>query len=610
MPFKLIMIIKQTFFVFFTLLNLLGSFAQEDTIYIPKIEIIAGKAENNHLQSINSLYLDEVRIQIKSYANITSSLSLRNFKSEHTKILIFDTPITLGGMGMFDMFLAPLEVFDFYNIISSQKNIELNSGAFGGIIELNDYMTRKEINSHTISFNSNKTVFFKNINQFSNANFSTTIASAKVFSENQYKYYNPFLDTLNKKKDAWFNKDHILWTSSFKFSKNDKLIFKYLKSVISRSFPSPLTYQGSKRKENEDFTQQIWALEYATNLKKTKIKLYLSRLNQNSFFHLKVKDINWVEIINTNWQFNSTFFKLRLRNSWYSFNYNFLSDHYTLNSIKPHSFSLDKTRILHSLVFKPKELKNEALSFSTVQKLDFTLSNIQYLFYYQLKTLTNPCFSINISQNINYPSLNDLYWIPGGNNKLLPEKSREFKVFSKFFTSINNTQFLVKTEFFSAKVRNWILWKPTQYHYWTAQNISSVLNNSLIIELYVFFNNFLFDKFKISYQYASVSDSTNLQLIYVPKHRIISNLAIKLWQSKLVLSSIYESKRFVLIHNQDFFLEPYTLFFLSWVKNIRLKTFSIKLKLEINNLFNTRYMLVVNREQPLRSYIFSIDISK
>ena len=149
-------------------------------------------------------------------------------------------------------------------------------------------------------------------------------------------------------------------------------------------------------------------------------------------------------------------------------------------------------------------------------------------------------FQLNGARAYRLPTLNDLYWYPGGNPNLQPEHAWNsslglnygYKHFLKF--NVNG---------FYNYVTNWIQWEPipNSSSIWTAKNFKRVLSRGVNLSIKVQNKALLSDKgfvviFYAGYSYtntisldaASADDaSKDKQLIYVPIHNFSASLQLQ-----------------------------------------------------------------------------------
>jgi vitamin B12 transporter len=82
----------------------------------------------------------------------------------------------------------------------------------------------------------------------------------------------------------------------------------------------------------------------------------------------------------------------------------------------------------------------------------------------------------NLSRNYRLPTLNDLYWQPGGNAQLAPEHSiaGEFKLLGETPLADTLGQVTYSVATFANRIDGWILWTPGNTGIWTPENLGRV----------------------------------------------------------------------------------------------------------------------------------------
>ena len=222
----------------------------------------------------------------------------------------------------------------------------------------------------------------------------------------------------------------------------------------------------------------------------------------------------------------------------------------------------------------------------------------------------------NIARNYHLPTLNDLYWQPGGNPDLLPEEG--FTVESGLAYQQEFSGLLLKTElsFYRSQIDNWIIWIPSYRGYWEPSNIRSVLSKGLeySIQLQGYFSEFNY-QLSSTYGYTSAvnqgdpliwsDESYGKQLVYIPLHS--GNMMAHLGWGNLFF--VYQfnaySERYTTSSNdvsQRDRLYPYFMNDISAGSTFRLKKVDLSLEFKVYNLFNEAYHTILYRPMPGRNY--------
>lgn len=226
----------------------------------------------------------------------------------------------------------------------------------------------------------------------------------------------------------------------------------------------------------------------------------------------------------------------------------------------------------------------------------------------------------NISRNYHLPTLNDLYWQPGGNPDLKAEEgftlegglSYRAKAQARFPIDIELT-------YYRNDIENWILWQPpdTVSSYWQPKNIRHVVSQGLETSAKA---GFLwgsvkgFWKHAYNYTHASQTEKTTStdgavgkQLIYVPKHNYHSLIHLSQRNTTLDILYRYTGKRFLTSDNTSY-LPAFETLDVSLGKAFSYKQYALQLRAKVNNLLDEQYQVVAWYPMPGRYFQFSITI--
>ena len=231
----------------------------------------------------------------------------------------------------------------------------------------------------------------------------------------------------------------------------------------------------------------------------------------------------------------------------------------------------------------------------------------------------------SISRNFRFPTLNDLYFLPGGNPDLKRESGWTYDVGVSFTAGKENIYSLSgSVNWFDSHVKDWILWLPTTKGFFSPRNVKDV--HAYGIEAQSDFNCIFGKDWQLALNGTlswtpsinegkpmSLADqSVGKQLPYVPEwsSSISGRLAWKTWS--LLYKWCYYSERHTMSSNDVSLtgkLPPYFMNNLTLEKGISLKWAELLLKGAINNLFNEEYLSVLSRPMPGINFEFFISIT-
>lgn len=300
-------------------------------------------------------------------------------------------------------------------------------------------------------------------------------------------------------------------------------------------------------------------------------------------------------------------------------------DHAALAGVK----SYDESRCDIGAAISARWQATPRLGLSAVIRQDIAGDNIDSptpaLFAdYVVYRPANVTIKGSIARNHHFASLNDLYFLPGGNPDLKAEHGWSYD----FGASMNkvigsNSSISASVNWYDSYIKDWILWLPTFKGFFQAQNIRNV--HAYGIESNIgFANRFNRDwaldiNANIAWT-ASINDSEPMspndksagkQLPYVPKlsAALTGHLTWKLWA--LQYKWCYYSKRYTMSSNDETisgYLPRYFMSNLSIERRIPLRTLQLTAKLAINNLFDADYQTIMSHPMPGTNFEFFISL--
>jgi vitamin B12 transporter len=220
-------------------------------------------------------------------------------------------------------------------------------------------------------------------------------------------------------------------------------------------------------------------------------------------------------------------------------------------------------------------------------------------------------FQWSLNRVFRMPSMNDRFWVPGGNPLLSPETGWTTQAGITKSWKVGNIESEIAFDHFQFWIQNWIIWLP-ETNFWTPRNIAEVWSRGLESR-YQF--NYLQSNWSatlgISYQWTKTTNqrtkqpndrSLGKQLIYVPLHQGRLNAAFRYDHWKLQWNQQWTGKVFTLSDNSGE-LPGFFLSHLSLGHRFYFAPFSLDLNGSIQNLWNKDYEVVVARPMPGRYFL-------
>ncbi len=216
------------------------------------------------------------------------------------------------------------------------------------------------------------------------------------------------------------------------------------------------------------------------------------------------------------------------------------------------------------------------------------------------------------SLNSRPPTMNDLYWSPGGNPDLKIERSRSLELFAgKSFISAKETSLKLEYTAYFTSVSEMIMWVPGSNGLWMPDNVGKVLiagNDIKLLLDYKIGSLLIFSSLNYTYNLSrDVTEETNRsffeapQVIYNPMHTLSSNYRFSIRNYSLGFFTEYTGKRYTTTDNSEY-IDPFItgMLYGSWSLERGGSRFQITGR--ISNLFNASYNLIQYYPMPGRSY--------
>ena len=220
----------------------------------------------------------------------------------------------------------------------------------------------------------------------------------------------------------------------------------------------------------------------------------------------------------------------------------------------------------------------------------------------------------SVSRNYRFPSLNDLYFMPGGNTDLKKENGWTYDAGLSFAVGKEGIYSLSgSANWFESFINDWIIWLPTTKGFFSPDNIKDV--HAYGIEMKGDLEVILSADWKLSLNgtlswtpsinegdpRSPADKSVGKQLPYVPEYSstVTGRLSWKSWS--FLYKWCYYSERFTMSSNDITLTGKLPEYFMSNIaleKVISCEWADFSIKGAVNNLFDEEYLSVLSRPMP------------
>lgn len=599
--------------------------------------------------SLSELLSENTPVFIKSYGRgALATASFRGTAASHTEVnwngLRINSPMT----GMVDFSLIPVYLVDDLNLKYGAASISDGSGGLGGLVSMNNRAAWDEKISFKYVQGIGSYTTFNNFLQFGvgNQKIHSNTRLFLNYSENDYTFTNrgigdvdPETGKVHYPTDTNKNADYIIYgiLQELYFRPDDRNIIsgRWWWQNARRTIPRATSYEGPNNsnlnRQNEKDNRLV--VDWKRYWEKSNFVLLAGYSSKTLDYTLEneVPGFGLVPAIYSESRLNtlrgkfsykydlneSLSFETSLNSDWH--------DVYTQDTVAKTGYEEKRSEISWLLSVNKGFSDRINLNFILRQDwVDYNIVPIIPYFGFDLRIVKGMDLFLkgNIARNYNQPSLNELYWQPGGNPDLKPENGFTVELGAEYQVSIKDHRIKPGIAAFRSDIEDWIIWIPTFRGYWVPENISRVLSRGIEIDLSL---NGSFGRFSylVSGNYAYTSsvnkgdqqiwgeESYGKQLPYIPEHS--GNAFVNLSYEGFFITYQHNSysERYTTsstdISRRDR-LYPYFMNDISVGKEFKIKEISLMAEFKIYNLFSETYHTVLYRPMPGRNFLLTIMI--
>lgn len=619
--------------------------AQNDTIMLESVEINAEYVFNKvsketlerkidtavikrlQTRSLSHLLIQHSPVFIKTYGpGGSASASFRGTTASHTLVLWNGFQLNSPSLGEVDFSTIPVFFTDEISLQWGSKT-SANSGGLGGAVNI---ANKHKFNDGLIldvkqTYGSFNTWGSYVTAGYSGNNFIARIKAYRNSSDNDFTYNN--IATIPHQEMQQKNADFV------DYGVMPELHLRMKKSTLSvvswnqwshRNYPQimPNVFNNTKEYADNDFSRNF--ISYKTYWNSGRVELKSAYFHEEQDYSLETYTSNNYLVTQITALNKSDVFRqiVDLQQDLYDSWKLYAKIQYDYESVTSSNYN-------QSLISSSSP-KRSMLSFYAAvdgklyKDLDLRLTlrndivNAKYEGFFPTATMVYRVpfvkglnFNMGYSHNYRNPSLNDLYWNPGGNENLKSEKGKTFDVDVNYNYENEDFNINFKAGLYYSKVKDWIQWVPTNYRYWTPKNVSDVLARGLELHFRASYRYALWD-FSLSgnYVYSHTTDeseyaqqygSNGKQLIYIPLHHANAFAEAKWNTWNMTYSMEFTGERKTSMNDNEFFayqLPYYMLHHITLGKQLN----RFRLELRINNITDEEYQTVLWRAMPGRSY--------
>lgn len=612
--------------LFFTLssLSILAQTKVDSSYQSAEVEIVGYRYQDfsagNKSVKIDSTYLknnpssladvlsNQSSVYIKTYGvSSLSSISLRGGSASQTQTTMNGMLLNSPTTGQVDYSIVPSFLFNSMNIQYGSQVSLMGSGAIGGSVHLSNetnFVKRKQLNIsyQQASFGSVLPIISTCLGDSTQQLY---VATYYKQASNTITYYN---QSDKKKLSHAFQKQAGVYVDYSKRIKNHTFKYWIWYQQFNKDIPGTLSAPFSDATQYDRNWKQ--GLQWNWTKRRSIIQAKLGYQSDKMKYDSDTSAIH--SIINSKLVQTELEYRYHVNASitllggsqvlLQQANSNNFSDS-TVNQNKIGFFLSSNIKLFNKKIIIVPSIRKEWV------KHWIPLTPSLGMDYHITKSFT---FHGLASYNYRVPSLNDLYWNPGGNRNLKPENGWSYEAGITLEKSVGKVECYQDVTLYTRNIKDWILWTPS-YGIWTPENIQEVWSRGIESETKLFIpivkiklelkNSFAYTKSTNESNLVSTDDRQSKQLIYVPLYKNSFTTAIHLKKIRIGCIYNYTSWSYTTSDNSDY-INPYHLFdtFLTYKTTLSKSKSTLSINVRINNMTNKSYQIVASRPMPLRNY--------
>ncbi|HOY39846.1 MAG: TonB-dependent receptor [Bacteroidales bacterium] len=592
--------------------------------------------EENRQYSMSELIAWKTPVFIKSYGRGSmATASFRGTDPSHTQVTWNGVPLNSPLLGMADFSQIPLIIADGIDLYHGTASLLSGYPAIGGRISMTGSpVWNKGFELDVISAAGS----FHTFDESLQAGYSSKKLSAKAgmwysYSRNDFGFQNrDVLDGVYQvRENASWKRYGLIADSYFRLRENSVLSVKLWGQSGSRYIPQLSTnesgYQNNLNRQTDELLNGIISFSSYNNNSRLTVQSAVSMQDCHYTLENYISGTGFLSAVSSVStvfsSYNFADYKVNFSKKWFAsaliqFDFHAVE---SKEDISVQQYNVRRGEGAASVAVSYKPVENLTVGVSLRQQLT---GNRFLPLMPSLQLEFNPIGSLilksNISRVFRSPSLNDLYFQPGGNPFLLPEESVLTETGIQWSYAHNKVQLQTEITGYYSDIRNWIMWKPTLRGYWTPENVAKVqsygIEASLKTEIQVHsFTVSLNSGYTLSHSVnktvpENAGDlSYGCQLPYIPVHSAMLYGGVSYKGFTFGYQWNYYSERLTSTAGESsplISLYPYFMNDVSLGKHFDMNAYSINLRFSVMNLFNESYRSVLWQPMPGRNYMLTL----
>lgn len=527
-------------------------------------------------------------IYIKSYGlGSLATSSVRGASAKQSVVLWNGLSIQNPMLGLIDLSLIPIPIIEKVSLTKGGNASMWGSGVGGGIFSINNEQSNEAGFVGNIGLSAGSFATYKGHAKLAYSKRKISLVVKPFYQQAQNDFEYTYISEKRNQEHASLLNYGALSELYFNANETNQFIFRHWYQKTERQIPASLTTSASEAEQDDQISRYTFNWIYKKG--KTTVKSRSAYFDEDNYF--EDAKIN-LEALNT---FQSLINEIEVSQK-ISENHSALvglnHTHYKANA-EAYQQQRKENRFALFLAYR---LSKNKLGIEAGMRMEMQDSNLSPLTP-SLSTTYNLTKSIQLNGRINriynLPTLNDRYWIPGGNIDLEAESGWN----QELGFNINYNLMSFSAYYYHRTIKNQIVWQPG-LNFWSPINLNSSISDGLEFDLKttIKLNNFNIGLHAL-YEYVVSIGENSKQLIYIPRHQAKFGINVNYKDFDLAYRHRFVDKVYTLTDNSSF-LKGYQLAYLKLGYHFNLKNKRAKAFLNLNNIWNKSYQVILSRPMP------------
>lgn len=556
------------------------------------------------LQNIASLLTQQVPVFVKTYGfNGLATLNFRGSSAAQSTVLWNGVPIQNAALGIADVSTLPVLFMSKVNVVYGGSAALWGSGNVGGALLLELETPYFDSGRRSLSVSGGGGSFGQYLGGLKGSMSARRwYFSANVFAQtalNDFSYID--LAGLNKKMlNGHLQSKAALIHTAYKISSNNVIGLSAWYQLYERQIPPALfeTYSGKQQKDGSLRLLAEWNKRTDKNTWYARSSLIRDdiqytddavQIRTHNIVHQYFQEVGWKKELQKYGQLllfspvQLTWLELQATRQVKQQSKIALAGAYSVQGLD------DRLRIAINIRGEQINMQSFLLPGGSAS---FAVTN----------WLT---MRVNVQRTYRAPTLNELYYFPGGNSSLKPEQG--WNEDAGYTVKLRGGKFSFQHDLsaYNRNIRDWIIWLGGAI--WTPHNIAKVHSRGIETEnniTYTTGNWKLHLGINTSYVLATTTSSympndgsTGKQIPYTPRYNGQANIGFTCKQLSVNYNHTYTGYRFVTTDESEYIL-PYQTGNLQLMYSTSIHNHSFQVTGQCNNIMNRRYEVVNGRPMP------------